>query len=104
MQQINEPTNSGKKAANHPIPFHATSRCPTVGSVGRFGDEPQYIDQPAIAQMLSIDRRTLRRLIVKGEFPPADLVLSKTLLRWKRDTVESWLTERVHGGGTQSMR
>ena len=59
--------------------------------------EPQYIDQPAIAAMLSIDRRTLRRLIVGRKFPPADLVLSKTCLRWKVTTVQAWLDEHQEG-------
>jgi predicted DNA-binding transcriptional regulator AlpA len=51
----------------------------------------QFLDAPAIAELLSINRRTLRRLIVKGDFPPADLKLSTTLLRWRRETVENWI-------------
>lgn len=51
----------------------------------------KYVDAPAISAALGIDRRSLRRLIVRGVFPPADLVLSQTLHRWKQSSVENWL-------------
>jgi predicted DNA-binding transcriptional regulator AlpA len=53
--------------------------------------QARFLDAPAIAAMLSVNRRTLRRMIVKGDFPPADLKLSSTLLRWKVETVENWI-------------
>ncbi len=54
-------------------------------------EKSDFVDAPEIARMLGINRRTLRRMIVKGEFPPAELRLSTTLLRWKRETVASWI-------------
>ena len=59
--------------------------------------ERRFIDQPGIATMLGIDRRTLRRAIITRRFPPADLVLSKTCLRWKLSTVEAWIEENSKG-------
>jgi predicted DNA-binding transcriptional regulator AlpA len=56
---------------------------------------PEYVDQPAIAKALGIDRRTLRRLILRGNFPAAELKLSPTLLRWRRDTVAIFLASQA---------
>jgi predicted DNA-binding transcriptional regulator AlpA len=55
-----------------------------------------FLDQPGIARALGIDRRTLGRLRAdprKG-FPPPDLRLSATCIRWRVSTIESWLVEQ----------
>jgi len=51
--------------------------------------------------MLAVNPRTLRRLIVTKRFPPADLTLSKTCLRWRLSTVEAWLAEHAQGEVTR---
>lgn len=61
----------------------------------------QFIDQASIAGMLGITRRTFRRLVVGKKFPAADLILSKTLLRWNVRTVDAWLAENAQGGRRQ---
>ena len=58
-----------------------------------------FVDQNAIAAMLSLDKRTLRRLIIRGKFPPADLHISATCLRWRKATVETWLEQHAQGAG-----
>ncbi len=62
---------------------------------------PAFADQRTIARTLSINPRTLRRLIVTKRFPPADLTLSKTCLRWRLATVESWLEQHANGEGAR---
>jgi len=62
---------------------------------------PAFTDQRGIARMLAVNPRTLRRLIVTKRFPPADLTLSKTCLRWRLSTVEAWLAEHAQGEVTR---
>ena len=56
---------------------------------------PEFTDAPSIAQALNIDRRTFRRLVLRGAFPKADLVLGKTINRWSRATVAAWLASNI---------
>ena len=58
-----------------------------------------FTDAPSIAAMLFVNKRTLRRLIVTGQFPKADLQLSKTLLRWRLATVNEWIEQNAQGEG-----
>ena len=48
----------------------------------------------AIAARLAITQRTLRRMIVRGEFPGPDTVLGYNMHRWRPQTLERWLAER----------
>lgn len=56
----------------------------------------RLIGTPTVAAIIGVDRRTLRRMIVSGRFPEADVKLSKTLIRWKRSTVDRWIDNRAH--------
>ena len=55
----------------------------------------KFVDQSTIAKTLCLHNRTLRRLVVTGRFPAADLRLSKTCIRWRQSTVEAWLAENA---------
>jgi predicted DNA-binding transcriptional regulator AlpA len=57
----------------------------------------KYIGVVDIAAALQLDRRSIRRLILRGKFPPADLRVSATCNRWKLSTVENWLAEHAQG-------
>ena len=59
-------------------------------------DSSKLVSQPTIATMLNVTRRTLRRMILSGQFPAAEVRLSKTLLRWRRSTVDKWIEYREH--------
>ena len=57
----------------------------------------KFVDQSTIAKTLGIHNRSLRRLVVIGRFPQADLRISATCLRWRTSTVEAWLAENAGG-------
>ncbi len=59
----------------------------------------RYIGVVDIAAALQLDRRSIRRLILRGKFPPADLRVSATCNRWKLSTVQAWLSEHAQAGG-----
>lgn len=85
----------GRPNDGHPLPDRLQNLCPP--RVRPPDVRARFVDAPTIAAMLSVSRRSLRRMVVKGEFPPADLVLSQTLLRWKVETVENWIDEHATG-------
>jgi excisionase family DNA binding protein len=46
-----------------------------------------------IADLMAVSRRTVHRLIGNGQFPAADMRLSKRLQRWRPATVEKALSK-----------
>ena len=64
-------------------------------------DRPE-IDQVllagAVANMLSLSRPTLWRLVKRGAFP-RPLRLSPRRIGWRRSTIEAWLAEREAAAG-----
>jgi len=54
-------------------------------------DAPAVMTAQQVADMLQIDRRTLERLIARGEGPPS--VRFGRSRRWLRSDVEQWLRD-----------
>lgn len=70
-----------------------------VMSIQNASDEMErFYDQKELAERFSLCKRTLRRLVVKGQFPPADLTLSKTCLRWRESTIRKWVESQMGSG------
>lgn len=46
-----------------------------------------------LCEMLRCSDRALRRWIIAGRFPPADLVLGSRQLRWRTSTVRGFIGE-----------
>lgn len=51
-----------------------------------------------VIRLLKIGRRTLNRLLARGEFPPP--IRIGRLLRWRPEIVHNWLVARERGNGT----
>jgi predicted DNA-binding transcriptional regulator AlpA len=72
-----------------------------VGSSGiRLDDQREHgahddvlLDPPALAALLKIDERTLRRLRAAGEIPEP-IMLGRRKPRWRRHEIDAWLAER----------
>lgn len=52
------------------------------------------LDSTAVAALLGIDRRTLRRM-VKAREVPAPMRLGRRSLRWRRAEIETWIAREV---------
>jgi len=50
-----------------------------------------------VCTWLDTTDRNLRRLIQAGKFPPADLILGRSL-RWKESTLRGWMQEQGENG------
>jgi predicted DNA-binding transcriptional regulator AlpA len=56
-------------------------------------DTDMLLDPPALAALLKIDVRTLRRLRSAGEIPPP-IMLGRRRPRWRKHVIDAWLAER----------
>jgi prophage regulatory protein len=52
------------------------------------------LDSAAVAKLLGIDRRTLRRM-VKAREVPAPMRLGRRALRWRRAEIEAWIAREA---------
>lgn len=60
---------------------------------------PELLDVDAITRrVMPIHKRTLRRMVVAGTFPPCDVKLSEKLIFWRRDTIAKWLSDPQNWG------
>ncbi len=59
-------------------------------------DGDGLFDRDAVAAMLGVHARDLRRLVLEGEFPPPIKVGGRRI-RWRRKTVTRWLDDRERG-------
>ena len=55
---------------------------------------PPLLTQEDLANHLRIDTRTIRRMVLAGEFPPP-IPISPGRSRWRPDEVEAWLEDQV---------
>ena len=56
------------------------------------GAMPELLTREEVAALLRVDARTLRRLELEGEVPPAITIGGSK--RWRRTTMERWLAAR----------
>lgn len=54
---------------------------------------PRYVGYAEIAEATGIDRRTLQRLIARGNFPKPDALPTKEN-RWRLEVIAEWLEKR----------
>ena len=59
------------------------------GAQGRT-DASVFMTGHELAELLRVDRRTLRRMVLAGEIP-APLTLGERTQRWRRTTIEKWV-------------
>ena len=48
-----------------------------------------------LVRMTGLGERTIRRWLTTGGFPAADYRLGGRHLRWRRDTINTWLAEQT---------
>lgn len=48
-------------------------------------------DAAEVARLIGVGKRTLYRLVASGHFPRADVRLGR-ISRWRRSTIENWLS------------
>ena len=61
-------------------------------------DDLDLLAAAEICDRFGIARRTLQTWRQIGKFPSPDLAIGKTI-RWRRSTVENWLTENGNSNG-----
>jgi excisionase family DNA binding protein len=61
-----------------------------VGATQAAGDGDGLLTAGEVVDLLRIDRRTLRRMVLAGEVPPPITIGTRTV-RWRRRTFEKWL-------------
>jgi predicted DNA-binding transcriptional regulator AlpA len=61
-----------------------------LASLQRQADRGGLIDQVTVAELLGVNRRTLRRMIIK-RLAPEGRALSKTMIRWRADEIRDWI-------------
>lgn len=59
----------------------------TAGSPG------DLLTADAVAERVSLSKRSVRRAVLSGDFPPP-LVVGKRAIRWRREDVDLWLASR----------
>lgn len=52
---------------------------------------PLVLDRRGVCALLMMAPRTFDRLRACGKFPRPDIELSERLIRWKTETVRSWV-------------
>ena len=50
----------------------------------------ELMTRQEVVDMLRIDARTLRRLVLEGDIPPP-IILSERTQRWRRSEIKEWL-------------
>jgi predicted DNA-binding transcriptional regulator AlpA len=84
----------------------AAWRQPTCRNVGKSpmndvseAAPPATLLKPAtVAKRLEIGQRTLWRWVSTGEFPPPDFRRGAKIVRWRADTVATWIDANTTGG------
>lgn len=57
------------------------------------GPPKSLLSADEVAKMVTLSKRTIRRAILSGDFPPA-LSFGSRAIRWLRSDVELWLSQR----------
>ena len=87
------------KRALQPVLDALAHQRPTQGTNGA---EP-LLTRNDLLKLLKIDIRTLRRMVRAGEVPPP-IILANRTHRWRRSTVESFLSKKEQRALTSGLR
>lgn len=60
-------------------------------------------DAAEVARLIGVGKRTLYRLVASGHFPRADVQLGR-IHRWRRSTIENWLSAPPTGSTATPTR
>lgn len=53
-----------------------------------------------VAALLSVDQKSIRRWVARGQFP-VPLRLVGNAMRWRKSAVDSWIADREKNNGQQ---
>jgi predicted DNA-binding transcriptional regulator AlpA len=78
--------------------MNRTQRLPERVSEARGDAQSVLVGAATVAAMLQIGQRTLWRWISTGVFPGPDVSIGAKIRRWRRETVDNWITSQAGEG------
>jgi predicted DNA-binding transcriptional regulator AlpA len=52
---------------------------------------PLLLRRDEVARLINVAGRTFDRLVATNQFPPADVRVGAKIVRWKKETISSWI-------------
>jgi predicted DNA-binding transcriptional regulator AlpA len=58
-------------------------------------EPPLLLSVKEAAHLVGLSSRSVWRLVSTGQFPPADVRLGSRIVKWRRETVISWINSQT---------